>query len=126
MAGLGWLLGQRLIKLAVIIQIAMSVTNILLSLLLGIYFNLGIYGIAYATVISEIFAALMTLIVFFKIILKYKLDTKTIFIKDKFIQLFSANINILFRIQLYIGAAIAEFYMIYIPTVQRVSSEVTA
>ena len=97
MAGLGWLLGQRLIKLAVIIQIAMSVTNILLSLLLGIYFNLGIYGIAYATVISEIFAALMTLIVFFKIILKYKLDTKTIFIKDKFIQLFSANINILFR-----------------------------
>ena len=50
---LGWILGQARAQLGLALQILLSGSNIILSLLLGLHFGWGIEGVAWATVAAE-------------------------------------------------------------------------
>ena len=50
---LGWILGQARARLGLALQIILSGSNIVLSLLLGLHFGWGIEGVAWATVAAE-------------------------------------------------------------------------
>mgnify|MGYP001104032435 CR=1 FL=1 len=51
---LGWLMGMSLIKVTLFLQISMNVLNIVLDVVFVYVFHMEVYGIAAATVISEI------------------------------------------------------------------------
>ncbi|WP_445489278.1 MATE family efflux transporter [Niallia sp. 03133] len=53
---LGWLLGMAQIKETVIIQLLMNILNIFLAVLLVLFFHLNAAGVAFATLLAEIFA----------------------------------------------------------------------
>lgn len=52
---LGWIMGQKYIKQTLILQISMNVINIILDLIFVMIFNFGVVGVAYATLISQIY-----------------------------------------------------------------------
>lgn len=55
----GWLMGLGKVQLSLIIQVVMNVMNIILDMLFVFYYGLGVSGVAYATLISEVFAFLL-------------------------------------------------------------------
>ncbi|MBP2028510.1 MATE family multidrug resistance protein [Acetoanaerobium pronyense] len=56
---LGWLMGQRLIRYSMTMQISGNVINALLSVIFAIYFNMGILGIAIGTLTAQIISTIM-------------------------------------------------------------------
>lgn len=50
---LGWLMGKKLIKETLYLQVSMNVINIILDIILVLYFDMGVYGVAYATLFSQ-------------------------------------------------------------------------
>ncbi len=63
---LGWILGQARARLGLFIQVVLSGSNIVLSLLLGLYFGWGIEGVAWATVIAEGIATVFGLVIAYR------------------------------------------------------------
>ncbi|TCK92628.1 MATE family multidrug resistance protein [Natranaerovirga hydrolytica] len=53
---LGWLMGRKKVKASMFLQIFSNVLNIVLDILFVVYFNMGVLGVAYATLISQITA----------------------------------------------------------------------
>ena len=62
----GWLIGQGKTNLALALQILLNGANIILSIVLGLYLEWGIFGVALATVIAEILATIVGLIIVWK------------------------------------------------------------
>lgn len=60
---IGWLIGLGKVGLSLTTQIAMNLLNIVLDILFVLVFNMGVAGVAYATVISEI-SVILTAIIF--------------------------------------------------------------
>lgn len=58
---LGWLMGQMMIRATMIMQISMNVLNIGLSFLFVFGFDFGVKGVAWASLISQIYASLVGL-----------------------------------------------------------------
>ena len=58
---LGWLMGQMMIRATMIMQISMNVLNIGLSFLFVFGFDFGVKGVAWASLISQIYAFLVGL-----------------------------------------------------------------
>jgi len=56
---LGWLIGLGRSGLALLVQIILNGTNILLSILLGLYLGYGLEGVAFGTIIGEAIAFLL-------------------------------------------------------------------
>ncbi|MFC0470819.1 MATE family efflux transporter [Halalkalibacter kiskunsagensis] len=55
---IGWLMGTGKVRLSLATQILMNVLNIILSIVFVLVFEMGVTGVAYATIISEISAVL--------------------------------------------------------------------
>ncbi|WP_332690577.1 MATE family efflux transporter [Halalkalibacter lacteus] len=55
---IGWLMGTGKVQLSLATQILMNVLNIILSIVFVLVFDMGVTGVAYATLISEISAVL--------------------------------------------------------------------
>ena len=58
---LGWLMGQMMIRATMIMQISMNVLNIGLSFLFVFGFDFGVKGVAWASLISQIYASVVGL-----------------------------------------------------------------
>ncbi|MEK3934476.1 MATE family efflux transporter [Sporosarcina sp. FSL W7-1349] len=52
---LGWLMGRKHVKETLFLQISMNVLNIILDLVLVFAFEMGVAGVAYATLISQFY-----------------------------------------------------------------------
>lgn len=63
---LGWLMGMSRIKISLMIQVSMNLMNIALSLLFVNVFSWAVAGVAVATLLSEIMAFIIGLIVIWK------------------------------------------------------------
>lgn len=64
---LGWLMGQRRIKASLIMQITGNVLNMILDVIFALILNMEVFGIAFATLISQI----VSFLVGFLFIIKY-------------------------------------------------------
>ncbi|MDY6029674.1 MAG: MATE family efflux transporter [Acidaminococcaceae bacterium] len=56
--GLGWLMGQTRVRASVFMQVSMNVLNMMLSIFFVFFLRFGIEGVAYATLLSQIYGAL--------------------------------------------------------------------
>lgn len=52
---LGWLMGRKLIKETLYLQVSMNILNIILDIFLVLYLDMGVYGVAYATLFSQVY-----------------------------------------------------------------------
>lgn len=63
---LGWLMGQRKIKASLIMQITGNVLNMILDVVLALILNMEVFGIAFATLISQIVSFLIGILFIIK------------------------------------------------------------
>lgn len=56
---LGWLMGQMIIKYTMFMQISMNVVNIILSIVLAFGLDMNIAGVAYASLIAQIYGCIV-------------------------------------------------------------------
>lgn len=96
---LGWLMGRRLIKETLYLQISMNVINIILDIVLVLYYDMGVYGVAYATLFSQAFGFLLGIY-----LITRQLSFRTIFSKHSdlfekktFSRIIGVNTNFLIR-----------------------------
>lgn len=52
---LGWLMGRKYIKETLLLQISMNLINIVLNIVFVFQFNMGVAGVAYATLIAQFY-----------------------------------------------------------------------
>lgn len=96
---LGWLMGRKLIKETLYLQVSMNLINIILDIVLVLYFDMGVYGVAYATLFSQVFGFLVGLY-----LISRQISLKSIFRKYKglikkeaFYNIMGVNTNLLIR-----------------------------
>ncbi|MGM0854061.1 MAG: MATE family efflux transporter [Bacillota bacterium] len=65
---IGWLIGMGKVRLALATQVLMNVLNIFLDFLFVLGFGMGVIGVAFATLISEVTAVLFGAIIIFRAI----------------------------------------------------------
>lgn len=95
---LGWLLGMGQARLGLLLQIVLNGSNIVLSILLGLHWGWGIEGVAWATVIAEIIAAIVGLtIAWIRLSKQGRLDWPRVFNKAALARLLSVNFDIMVR-----------------------------
>lgn len=103
---MGWFIGMQNSKIPMIITIIISVTNIVVSVVLVLYFGLKIDGVALGTVIAQYIGFVFC--VFFFIYkytrLAYLFEIKLIFLKTKLKRFFSVNSDIFIRSILLTGS----------------------
>lgn len=94
---LGWLMGKKKVKESLIIQIGGNILNIFLDFYFVRIINLDILGVAKATLISQIFSFIMSL-VFISDYKYYKyLEMRLVINKDKIKELLIFNKNLILR-----------------------------
>jgi MATE family multidrug resistance protein len=96
---IGWLMGRSKVKLSLAIQILMNLLNISLDLLFVLVFDMGVDGVAFATVLSEISAVIFG---FFLIIRTttfkvFDFKFKTLLESKSLIRMLRVNRDIFFR-----------------------------
>lgn len=96
---LGWLMGRKLIKETLYLQVSMNVINIILDIVLVLYFEMGVYGVAYATLFSQAFGFFVGMY-----LITRQMPLKTIFRKysdllekEAFSKIMGVNTNLLIR-----------------------------
>lgn len=96
---LGWIMGQKLIRQTMILQISMNLINIILDLVLVIVFDLGVKGVAYATLFSQVYGFCLGVYIISKYISLEKIikNIKETFNMDKFRQIMSVNGDLFIR-----------------------------
>lgn len=97
---LGWLIGSSYVKLTVYLQIGMNVINILLDVLFVTSLNMGVAGVAVASLIAEVGVTLIGIF----ILIKMKLVdiravhlVKNIFERTVFIKMIKVNSDLFIR-----------------------------
>jgi putative MATE family efflux protein len=97
-AVLGYVLGQGKGRLGLFLQLVLYVTNIALSIFLGLNLGWGLEGVAWATVIAEYFGVLIGLVV---VVSKFLPEAKPSFLRiidgQEFRKLMSLNGDIMIR-----------------------------
>ncbi|XOB63086.1 MATE family efflux transporter [Campylobacterota bacterium DY0563] len=96
---LGWLMGRKLIKETLYLQVSMNIINIILDIFLVLYLDMGVYGVAYATLFSQGFGFfvgiyLITNQISIKNIFRKQND---LFEKEEFSKIMGVNTNFLIR-----------------------------
>lgn len=96
---IGWLMGRKYARETLILQISMNVLNILLDVLFVLVWDFGVAGVAYGTIIAQIFGFVVgTYIIGRKLELKkfipYK---KEIFDLASFKKMMSVNVDLIIR-----------------------------
>lgn len=103
---MGWFIGMQNSKIPMIITLVISLSNIILSSIFVIVFDMKIEGVALGTVLSQYIGLIISLIFFFW---KYKrvitlFQRKAIFIVDKLKRFFSVSRDIFIRSLLLTGS----------------------
>lgn len=96
---LGWLMGRKLIKETLYLQVSMNIINIILDIFLVLYLDMGVYGVAYATLFSQVYGFFVGIYLInkqisFSIIFKKHND---LFEKEVFSKIMGVNTNFLIR-----------------------------
>lgn len=96
---LGWLMGQMIIRYTMFMQISMNMLNIILSIIFVFIMNMNIQGVAYASVIAQIYGCIVGFIATYlqgnlKINKEYIRDLKAI---KPFISMMKVNTDLMLR-----------------------------
>lgn len=95
---IGWLIALEKTVSVFLIQLFINLLNIVLNLYFVFQLEIGIEGVAYATLISEIMGFLLALFISFKVLNNFPKSLKEkIFKKEKWKKLLSINSNIFLR-----------------------------
>ena len=95
---LGWLLGLGRAGLGLLLQTILNGSNIVLSIYLGLHLQLGISGVAWATVIGESIAMVVGLLIVWRIMRPYPPSSaRRIFDRTKIFRTLSLNRDLLIR-----------------------------
>ena len=94
---LGWLMGKGDIKGSLIMQIGGNILNIILDIVFVLIMNFGVEGVAYATLISQIFSTIVGL--YFIVPYGYfkHIEIKNILNREEFVNIISLNKNLMIR-----------------------------
>ncbi len=94
----GWLFGMGKTFHALCLLVAVNVLNILLDIIFVKFLYMGIVGVAYATIISEIFGFCIGILLSREFLLdKERIKVKVIFLSNKWKSFILLNINIVIR-----------------------------
>ena len=96
---LGWLMGQMIIRYTMFMQISMNVLNIVLSIVFVFIMNMNIQGVAYASLIAQIYGCIVGFIAIYKrgnliICSEYIQSLKTL---QPFLGMMKVNVDLMFR-----------------------------
>ena len=95
---LGWLLGQAEARLGLLLQTVLNGTNIGLSVMLGLVWDMGIEGVAWATVLAELVAVLLGLVIVYRRLSQhFQWQWHVLLDRPSLIQLFAVNFDIMVR-----------------------------
>ncbi len=119
---MGWFVGMQNTKIPMIITIVISITNIILSSLFVISFDMKIEGVALGTLLSQYLGLILSLIFFFSKYKKviYLFQIKDVFIANRLKRFFNVSGDIFIRSLLLTGsfflfnAIAAEFGDVYL------------
>lgn len=97
---LGWLMGQMIIRYTMFMQISMNVLNIILSIVFVFIMDMNIQGVAYASLIAQIYGCIVGFIAIYKrgnliICSEYIQSLKTL---QHFLAMMKVNVDLMFRI----------------------------
>ena len=96
---LGWLMGQMIIRYTMFMQISMNVLNIVLSVVFVFIMDMNIQGVAYASLIAQIYGCIVGFIAIYKrgnliICSEYIQSLKTL---QPFLAMMKVNVDLMFR-----------------------------
>lgn len=96
---LGWLMGQMIIRYTMFMQISMNMINIILSIMFVFIMNMDIQGVAYASLISQIYGCIVG---FISIYYQGNLKINSSYIKElkaikPFISMMKINTDLMLR-----------------------------
>lgn len=97
---LGWLIGSSYVKLTVYLQIGMNLINILLDVVFVTSLNMGVMGVAIASLIAEIGVTLVGIFILIKLKLVDITSihlVKKIFERTVFIKMIKVNLDLFIR-----------------------------
>lgn len=94
---LGWLMGLGNIKASMTIQISGNLLNIILDIIFVTVFNFKVEGVAYATLISQIFSTFLGIYFIFPYTYHKYIDLKSIINKKELISIFCVNRDLMVR-----------------------------
>ena len=96
---LGWFIGQGRTKVAFVTQLALNVTNMMLSSLFVLHFNMGIAGVGLAVLIAEYSAAALGLLMVMWRLreIGQPFDRANVFNTQKITALITANADMMIR-----------------------------
>ena len=97
---LGWLMGQMIIRYTMFMQISMNVLNIILSIVFVFIMDMNIQGVAYASLIAQIYGCIVGFIAIYKrgnliICSEHIQSLKTL---QPFLAMMKVNVDLMFRI----------------------------
>ena len=94
---LGWLMGLGNIKASMTMQISGNLLNIILDIIFVTIFNFKVEGVAYATLISQIFSTFLGVYFIFPYTYHKYIDLKSIINKKELISIFCVNRDLMVR-----------------------------
>ena len=94
---LGWLMGLGNIKASMTMQISGNLLNIILDIIFVTVFNFKVEGVAYATLISQIFSTFLGIYFIFPYTYHKYIDLKSIINKKELISIFCVNRDLMVR-----------------------------
>ncbi|STO31395.1 Multidrug-efflux transporter [Fusobacterium necrogenes] len=94
---LGWLMGLGNIKASMTMQISGNLLNIILDIIFVTVFNFKVEGVAYATLISQIFSTFLGVYFIFPYTYHKYIDLKSIINKKELIGIFCVNRDLMVR-----------------------------
>ena len=94
---LGWLMGLGNIKVSMTMQISGNLLNIILDIIFVTVFNFKVEGVAYATLISQIFSTFLGVYFIFPYTYHKYIDLKSIINKKELISIFCVNRDLMVR-----------------------------
>lgn len=94
---LGWLMGLGNIKASMTMQISGNILNIILDIIFVTVFNFKVEGVAYATLISQIFSTFLGIYFIFPYTYHKYIDLKSIINKKELISIFCVNRDLMVR-----------------------------
>ena len=94
---LGWLMGLGNIKASMTMQISGNLLNIILDIIFVTVFNFKVEGVAYATLISQVFSTFLGVYFIFPYTYHKYIDLKSIINKKELISIFCVNRDLMVR-----------------------------
>lgn len=96
---LGWLMGQMIIRYTMFMQISMNVLNIVLSIVFVFIMDMNIQGVAYASLIAQIYGCMVGFIAIYK---RGNLTIRNEYIQSletlqPFLAMMKVNVDLMFR-----------------------------